>query len=357
MATRAVLWRWAGVSLAATAVAWLPVARSDAMGRQATCAPPHLPVWGEAQQQGPGSAATQVWPAGPAVRPVTTGTDLSYSAATAAAGVDMDGDGAADQITVDGTDLVITRGDGVVRIGTAGAGVSEPDLLPVGDLDADGHDELHFLAVPAGVGGASDYIVPGSTALGSHEVADVAVAVPDGIRYPVGPQVAGPGADLLATIGSLAGPLAIVSGEAVMAPGPGGTLPEFVPASDLLAGQAVDVLDLGGAAPTIATAVDTGDRSEMLLWQQGTTTRYATAGPSARLDLGGAFLRAVDTADGRVLVGGASGRGGATTFIWDLDDPCAAPLTPTTRPPAPLPTDPSAAVPATAVAGSPGYTG
>lgn len=323
------------------AAAMLVPAASPAGGQAAGCAPPYLPIFGfttAASQADP--PRVQVYPETAVVAPSLDGQDLSYDTSGEP---DMDGDGQADVVSNAGASITITRGDGVLTLSQTGSSLTSVARFHRADLDADGHDETYLEAVPTGPGEPRFFVVPGTTAVGAHVLADVAIEVPAGIVGLAGDQVDGPGEDLLAQVGGGGG---LVSGDAVVAPGPGGSLAAFVAASAPLDpyGQAVGLLLLDDGPPVIALVRPGDGASIITLWDEGETTEFRTAGATGfEAD---PQVTAIDTPDGLLLVAGAGSRSGGVTFVWDLDDPCA------TNPPA-TPTAPAAAP----VSGTADYTG
>jgi hypothetical protein len=309
-----------GVGAAALAV---PATSAPAPGpATGTCTEPFAPIYAASTSADGVSNRRQLWPEHPVSPPPADGTDLDAVRPRYLAGPDTDGDGRGDQVTIDlGSGeqvMVITRGDGEVRIGQRGSNLGELTSRPVGDLDADGRDEVMFLARPSAGGEDQIFVLPGSTPTGSHQADDVSIEIPSYFLFGAGDQLDGPGDDLLVTDTADVGS-GIVSGREVMAPGPGGRLASF-PIAEALAGYPAGVFDLGGPRPALTTIEDEGSRSVVRLWRDGRATSFATAGA----DLGEAYLSVSMTrADGRTyLRAGTSDRGGSTTFTWDVDDPC-----------------------------------
>jgi hypothetical protein len=91
-------------------------------------------------------------------------------------GVDTDDDGSADTISLDGTSLVIERGDGTVTLTDAPAGSGQPAFVGTegADLDGDGRDELFAsVGTPVGYPGiVTTWVIPGTVATGTHPFAD-----------------------------------------------------------------------------------------------------------------------------------------------------------------------------------------
>ena len=331
------------------------VGSAPAQAAATDCAAPFLPTYGTSSRGGP---LAQAWPDHPVVAPDLNGPPLSTLDGVGNDRIDTDGDGRADDVAIDivGNQQVmtITRGDGVVRVAVAGHNLGLANSYPVGDLDGDGRDEVYFLARPAGPGEDQLFILPGTTAPGRYQAADVSIRLPDQdtarIVFPVGDQVAGPGQDLAIVGRSQA---FITPGSVIMAVAPGGTLAAY-PEAEPLPGFPSGVLRLHDGPPTIATVEDaSGGHTVVDLWDQGTVTTYLT--PVA-LPAGGQ-VSAVQTPTGPYLAIGYGDRGGSTVYYWNLTDPClvlpaAAPVDPATPP-----ASPPVAPPARPVDGAVSLTG
>lgn len=315
----------AAATLGATVLISAP-ATSRPPGRAAaapaTCAPPYVPLYG-AERNTDGSTRRQLWPSYPVTPPDTTGTDLDHLRPRYLAGPDTDGDGRGDQVTIDlGSGeqvMVIARGDGEVRVGLSGSNLGDLTSRPLGDLDADGRDEVLFLARPAGPGEDRIFVLPGATPVGSHQADDVSIQIPTYFLYGAGDQVDGAGDDLIVTDTSTPGRSGLVSGREVMAAGPGGTIDAF-PIAESLAGYPAGVFDLGDARPAVATVDGEPGRPVVRLWRDGAETAYVPAGLTT-----GSFQPSVSMsrAGGTTyLVAGSGDRGGSVTFVWDVDEPC-----------------------------------
>lgn len=321
----------------------------------AACTSPYLPLYG-AQLNTDGSTRLQLWPTYPVTPPDTTGTDLDHIRPRYLAGPDTDGDGRGDQVSIDlGSGeqvLVIERGDGVVRVGLSGSNLGELTSRPLGDLDADGRDEVMFLARPAGPGEDRIFVLPGTTPVGSHQADDVSIQIPTYFLYGAGDQIDGAGDDLVVTDDATPGRSGFVSGAEVMAAGPGGELATF-PIAVPLVGNPVGVFDLGDARPAVATVEGGPGGAVVHLWRDGADTAYATTGLAAdSFQPGVSMSRAGGTT---YLVASTGDRGGGVSFTWDVDDPCRE-----------LPTGPAGdgtdagerpAPPADPLTGSSAYTG
>jgi hypothetical protein len=172
--------------------------------------------------------------------------------------VDVDGDGAADQIEVVG---------GSVRVAgrTYAAAGSDVSLFTWGDLDGDGRDEL-VLAMDRGAAHAA-VIVPGTTRRGTHDPAKVGVRVRDDWNYLWPADLDGrPGADVAVLVrGDDRSTTTVWSGAEVLARGPGGDARSLEPARrlrGLVRGTAV---------------LRPGGRRETLLYEPGDTARVRIA--------------------------------------------------------------------------------
>lgn len=317
------------------------------------CASPYLPLYAESLTGSDLSSRRQLWPAQPVAPPPTDGTDLDHARPRYLAGPDTDGDGRGDQVTIDlGSGeqvMVITRGDGEVRVGLTGSNLGDLTSRPVGDLDGDGRDEVMFLARPSGRGEDRIFVLPGATAVGSHQADEVSIEIPSYFLYGAGDQLDGPADDLVVT-DTVEERSGLVAGPDVMEPGPGGRVVSF-PITEPIDGYPAGVFDLGDARPAVATVDGSGSRFVVRLWRDGDITSFATAGA----DLGSAFLTVTMTrADGRTyLRAGTGDRGGSTTFTWDVDDPCRS--LPAAAPGGTGTGDPAS--PATPVSGEASYTG
>lgn len=304
----------------------LPAGGGPAIGNQTgSCDEPFAPVYGyrAAPSAGP---VTQTWPGFAVVAPRFGQSPFDHQQQLSDAGFDADGDGERDVAYVDpdgGQEVIVARGDGEVRLGLAGHLVATLDGTPLGDLDADGRDEILVLARPAEGGPDRVFVVPGTTAAGSHRLDEVAIAVPRYQVMPAGDRVDGPGHDLAVPLGSSSPGTAIVSGDAVMAAGPGGTA-TFEAWGEPLDGYPVGVFDLDDGEISLVTITDgTGGGSPiaLALHRGGTVTRFASP---AELPFPQPPYRVAVVADNgrRFLVAGHADRGGSTGFYWDVDEPC-----------------------------------
>jgi hypothetical protein len=285
-------------------------------GQPANCASqPYLPQFGYQLPPSSPTSAIQFYPSEPKQLPPfgtyagrLAGKDLVDPGSGE---VDTDGDGVPDQIDVSGAPLVITRGDGVVTITAGGANVRPVRTEPL-DLDGDGHDEI-IVAV-----GAAFYVVPGTTATGTHAIGDVGIAIPNGSYQAVGDQVDGPGDDLAVPAGDH---VVLTSGNAIMAAGAGGSVPAYVPASGPLPSDQFTPLRLDDGPPWLAFVTGggaDGGPTTVTLWHRGELATYRTP-------FDGYFhgVDAIDTGAARYLVASSDTRSGFAAYAWNLDDHCA----------------------------------
>lgn len=297
------------------------------VGAQA-CAPPYLPIYGQLARDGQG---TQIYPDQPVVAPVVAGTDLRYFGAHGPDRLDTDGDGAPDTLEIDGSTgeqaIVITRGDGVVRVALAGHQLGTAG--PVGDLDGDGRDEVYFLARPTSSGADLLFILPGTTSPGTYQATAAGIRLPAAAIAPVGDQVVGPGEDLVVTEGA---DVFISAGSGVMATPAGGTLASYGRDTPLLDGYRAGVFLLGDGLPSVATVGTEGDHTVVSLWRDGEVTRYRTVGRTLEPN---SVVRAILTASGPILTASETDRGSSAMFYWNLADPCAG-LSAAATPAAPI---------------------
>lgn len=284
----------------------------------------------------------QTYPDQPVAIPdLAASVDLDLTRSWMLARPDMDGDGKVDQVEIDLSSgeqvLVVTRGDGVVRVAFPGANIGDLTNYPVGDLDADGRDELVFLARDAVDGSDRSFVLPGATPVGDHQALDVAIEIPDYRLVAVGDQVDGPGTDVIVhepgpavsggTIGN------VISGQDLMAPGPGHAA-DLTPRAWAVPGMTTAVVDVGDQRPAMVSLGLTADGDGQVraaLTRNGVPTVFATAGPRSRSLFG---ATAVQVGDHRYLLASGVDRGGSSVVIWDLEDPCIG-LPPATDRPAP----------------------
>jgi len=278
--------------------------------------------------EGAYSSAQKVWPTHDVVAPALTGEVLDHTAHLETTNPDTDGDGVRDDVTIDMSSgeqvMVITRGDGVVRVALAGSNLGDLTSHPPGDLDADGHDEVLFLARPAGSGADRIFVLPGATAPGSYQADDVAIEVPTYFVWSAGNQVDGPGDDLVVWDQNTADPnTSVVSGDQIMAAGPGGSA-DFSATTTLAGGYPMGVFDLGDSRPAVVTALPlVAGQLELSLWRDGVAppTRFVSPA-SLPFNQQPSSVAMVGTSEGLVLSAGEVDRGGSLAFYWDVDDPC-----------------------------------
>lgn len=281
----------------------------------AGCEPPFAPLASVDQYSG----STDQLPAVPG--------EESFRPPQEPTSVDTDGDGEPDVISPKEryTDpAVLTRGDGELRF------VREPleaGVHPLGDVDGDGRDELVVVLSPDSPEPSFDdaeyYVVPGATAPGAHDPAEVGTRVHgapllledrdgDGIREVLSPDAAGtrvlrgsevtdPGGDARDTA-----PLFAVPGALLGFADLGGPLPALVTG---------EVPTPQSAAGVLHVADETGDRRFTTApehWVPSYTAQFGTL--SVLVSDAGTFL-ALHQSD----------RGAARAYLWRLDDPCAPP--------------------------------
>ncbi len=339
--------------------------------RSGSCAEPHLPIVG-LRSDGHANPAYAVWPDRSTLPPVLLGDDLDHVVALVTAGVDTDGDGAADDITTDLSTVpeavVIDRGDGTVRLNLDGHSSIALTNFPVGDLDADGRDELLVLSRSAETAADRVFVIPGSTPAGEHQADEAGIEI--ATYYDLmaaGDQIDGPGHDLLVRSGGPPdeGPRTstLVSGDRLMAVGPGGKAP-LTGDGPTFEGWPGGVFDVGDRLPALATLEHGLDGGVLVhLWRDGESTRF-TSPPEITFPSHPHVSMARLAADGGRLVlrVGHSDRGGSLALLWDVEDPCRElPRAETLLPPAvPGPTpdhDTPTAPGAPPVPARPSYTG
>lgn len=327
-----------------------------------------------------------LWPRhGVAYPERSTGSELDLTTRWRDEGIDTDGDGAADEITGElvGQDQLVSvrRGDGTVLLSMPGHALASMESATVGDLDADGRDELVVLARPVTGGGDRYFVVPGTTSVGDQVLDDVAIEVRGMGLMGVGDQGDGPGADLVVRAGNVADPTdprhrqtLIASGDIAMDGGPGSTA-RIEPVVEPYEGFPMSVVDLGDPRPAIISGLpwDDADAASsirgLVLNRSGDLTRFEL---SERFDSQGddvngwpprfthatAVLYAFpERALHLELVG--NDRGGSIRAVWSIDDPCAQlPVAGVPEGEGQVPSRPPApARPAQPTPASPSYTG
>lgn len=344
---------WRGAVLA-SAILLLRVSAPTAAAAQGTCAQPYSPVFVDSRNGG-GISQHGVEP------------EVASWLNAPAIIRDTDGDGIADTVDVapDFLSITIHRGDGDVILTNPPSGqLSGIEWL--GDLNGDGRIDFRVTAYTSDLAHpTTDVIVPAPSTPGTYDVLAIGVAVSNGLpgpdSLPIGNLKTG-GVDLLG-VGDQNGdglddahistypvpvPDIIASGADLLAPGPGGQLTTLPTSVVALEGRLVGVFALDASAPTELADFDRPNHT-LIVRDGPTVTRLAEAGgdETSRAE---AFL----STDGHHIVElGTSGRGGESTQMWDLDDPCSAAtlVAPTTAPPTTASdeglTQPSAALPRT----------
>lgn len=380
-------WRWAaaaGVAAALVSTVGVgPVSKptGTATAQPATCEQPYrqiLVTLGGGPRD-PEAHPLVVWPRrGVGYNPRRNGADLDLRQRWRDEGIDTDGDDKADVITGDivaaqsGPDRQIVRlerGDGVLTLSLANLNLASMNDANLGDLDADGHDELLVLARPFDAGTDRYFVVAGTTPVGDHDLAEVAVEVEAMGFMGVGDQGGGAGDDVAVRIGDptdMSDPAHlltfIASGNQLMAGGPGSTA-TLVPVIPPYEGFPMSVVDLGDERPAIISGIpwETTDPSSsirgLVLQRGGTLTRFNLSEPfdsveypdwgyPPRFSSATAVRYTFPTPDLQLELGG-SDRGGSIRAAWRIDDPCLelpeafgnAPILPGPTP-APAPADP-----------------
>jgi hypothetical protein len=188
--------------------------------------------------------------------------------------------------------------------------------------------------------GFATVVVPGAVEPGTHHPEAVGVRLPDGeVPGHAGDQD-GDGADDVVVHQPLAPQptrRAVVSGRAILDAGPGARLAELPDPIAAFDAHFVGLADLGERHPTLVHAVvgtgpDGSVAGEVVVHTDPPvrlrTDRMPVRGDPVLLpppvdDAIGAHR----TPDGhRIVVLRTSGRSGASSFAWDLDDPCAEPV-------------------------------
>lgn len=342
-------------AMAAATVALCPSAGSPST-TSSSCAPPTKPIYVEHSVMS-GAAPVQDHPSTPMDRPPIDGASLTATWGHFPS-LDTDGDGTNDEVEDHSDGIAIVRGDGTVRITLGGAehtAIHDYDArFRPGDLDGDGHDDL-LVFVGSGDRGQW-YAISGATAPGTYAIDDVAVRLPVQQLYPepgqtallgvVDDHVGGPGPDYLVRNTDGGG---LVPGEALLAPGPGGTLDHF-PVAIALPGEMRGEFDLGGERSALLLAE--GDYVQgvigLRIYRDG---RLFDLDPfDGRGFLAYETFTAVQSPIGRLLVSKTTDRsGGTSTAVWNLDHLCG--------PGTPAAGAGSGAPPATPVSGDPTFTG
>jgi hypothetical protein len=303
------------------------VAVGAVSGCEPVCDPPYRAVAGQTFEQGQPPPTTP-WPVGGTERPPVAPV------------LDTDGDGVADtsEMLDDGHRIVIHRaaGDLELRVPEPGFMVAgDPANLAVGDLDGDGRSEallnVYGLDNPHPQGRVP-YVVPGTTAGGSHDLATVATTPLPG-SWVWGIVAAG---DLDAD-----GDDDVVSPQ--FADDPGAPGPDGVgiwwggdigstqtDADDFVAGELQTIVPLDArSALTLITGRPTepGDTGfELTLWVPEGSMRFTSdgAGTDVYAPLY-AQVRVHDDGDQLWLTAEIEYRSVRQRWAWDMDDLCANP--------------------------------
>lgn len=292
-----------------------------------SCVQPWLPVYaGGTVYNGvpPADWPDEVRPAdGPSIDVLARGYDAP----------DTDGDGQPDLVstTAEGAAILIERGDGQLVLLLPGVVGFPGGRTSVGDLDGDGRDDLVVYVSPFGSADRSEdalVVVPGSLPAGSYDPRDVGVQLltttaPGGLVTGVGDHD-GDGSDDVAWSGE------VVSGRALLAPGPGGRLDERPPGIGRLPERSVGVLSLGaGVAPVFVSTRAGGAAAAIdlvLHVDPEVVLRTARVSPGINTARPGAVTGWLSDGHRIVALTVDGGRSGDTeTWAWDLDAPCAGP--------------------------------
>jgi len=333
----------AGLAVATSVVGLSAVAEAIPTTTQvgldtATCAQPWLPVYvhGTPPEVGP----TPDWPTNEVPPPAGPSIDV---AARGGQMPDTVGDGVPDAITNDDANgtVVDNRSSGQLVLTTTGTVMIQFTNLWIGDLDGDGRDELLVLVQPTS--GPTHYVVvPGATPNGTHDADAVGIGGAITQFTGVGDQNGDGRDDVLSGT-------AVLSGAAVMAPGPGGILsPEPPPILTVPTAFGLGILALTPTTPPVFVTTAPGVGSDgapetvLTLLTDPTVTLRTARLPGWQGGQGrpGGYL-----SDGHRIVTYATittaGKVGAL-WMWDLDAPCAGPvLASTTTAPDPVAVSPS----------------
>lgn len=247
---------------------------------------------------------------------------------------DTDGDGTADVVgdtATTGETVVISRTAGDLVLASDGGAVGTLGGASwIGDLDGDDRDEIAVFSSSEELtdGGYPVYVVPGSTTSGRHDPAAAGVRLPVSSRawlLPAGDQNGDGNDDLLMSAG---GAGRVVDGSQIMAPGPGGVLeeaPAAVPGTP--EGWFNGVVQLAPDEPPVLVklAAREDDGVSLEMWTDPVVI-LATRRVPLTLDQARGMQLTAYRSGGDRLIELASGmdRSGATTaWAWNLDRPCA----------------------------------
>ncbi|MGN6696171.1 MAG: hypothetical protein ACTHN0_18470 [Aquihabitans sp.] len=273
---------------------------------------------------------------------------------------DTDLDGVEDVASWDGPTLVLTRGDGELRLqlptGLTSAQVHGSSVnlgSPVGDLDGDGRPEFEVY-VDGGV--HRNYLVLGTTAPGTHPVDEVAVDNSVVGVGGVGDQD-GDGVDDAMAFGTAAteygdGPVQILRGLDLVAPGAGGILADVPAPLRMVDHWVTGVLDLGADAPVLAASSPFSDAEQVFVYLPQGTVELAVP-PTAGAYGASGDVHASRYGDDRIIVLEQGWRNGGRSVMWNLDAPCEPFVAEAGSPSGTAPP----AVPAAPASGAASYTG
>jgi hypothetical protein len=248
---------------------------------------------------------------------------------------DTDGDGVAD-VKLEGVDnamaFTLRRGDGELVLAVDDDTVSVSGGQWIGDLDGDGRDEVVVIVADGTEAPWTLHVVAGSTPAGRHDPRAIGTrfesndGTVNGVVSAIG-DVDRDGKDDLLLRASGEAPT-VIAGPAVMAAA-GGALPADTPALAVLPEDVREMLLLADDRPVpvrVGTAGDGSGATELTLMTEPPIV--------LRTDRVGAFevrspglITGFESDEHRyVLLQSPTTRSGTqTTFIWDLDDPCAGP--------------------------------